>query len=271
LEDKIFQINEDIEISGYNIKGLVTSKNLGMEDVEVSLVEKNLKKEIKTKTNKNGEYIFKGILSGDYEIVPVLKVKIQLKKEFKFTPNKENIQVKESSLVVKEFKLTGLTAYGQVTDKSNKGVENVEIYINSIKRAQTNSNGEYQINDLEFNKYKIEAKKENMEFETLSNYEVKENKIQTMMVTKHKICGKVILKKKMEREFKVEYFDGLNKNTINTDVNGEFCFYSEIIKEGNVEIKVNLEKKDVESGLIILPANGYKINIKNGPILVFSN
>ncbi|KAI1296508.1 Nodal modulator 1 [Halotydeus destructor] len=213
-------ISEAITIQGFDVSGAVEGdgeaikgvqfglfsriKGLNPKDIgncnEASIPYKNqpnngLNYLCHAVSGADGTFSFKSLPPGDYKLVPFYKgSSIQ----FDVKPAEVDFVVKHDSVNLQPtFQVEGFGISGRILGRANgQGVANAEVLLTSkttgTKKARTDGNGVYYIDNVRAGTYTLEVNSENRKFESLTiKISPSSSKVPDVHVAAFRVCGKV--------------------------------------------------------------------------------
>lgn len=208
-----------------------------------------------SKTDSNGKFTFQNIPFGHFLIKPYFNSAFM---KYEIVPQQTKVeifhknQVIETPFIVESFSITG-----KVVNHKRNGIPNVNIKVDGLNKAVSDSQGFYTLRNLVSGHYDLEAHTEDMYFEPIQNIHITSlsESLPDFIVKDYKLCGKihietadtatsvkraVLLK---EKETNVE------RRTV-TDITGRYCFE---VKPSAYHIQPLLSQEEKDAELHLTP------------------
>lgn len=261
--------SQNLKISGFAVSGKAVSYDEDLADVTVKIFNKANKELGSTVTNSKGEYKFTNIPSGVY----TLRASIDdTKVKFKIEQPTLTIEVNDDITVVSQaFMATGFSITGKVLNTKDTGVADVVIKIDGQRKAVTNDNGVYKLDEIVPGKYILEGVHDDMIFEPMEiNITPQSKVVPDLVVSEYKVCGHLIFhndedSQRFKKNRRVIFKDKQSHQDIIVNANdetGEFCVE---IKPQKYVIEPFISAEEQELGLKFKPKS-ISLLVINSPI-----
>lgn len=301
IVDDNVKIEEDIVVSGYDVKGHVLSSGEPIQDVSFVLLTSE-KKDLQNcqpvpndvlqsikleasdvplcmvKSQADGSFTFPSVPTGSYNLVPFYTAQNIV---FDIVPSKLAFSVNlKSVMMMTPFQVYGFSVKGKVLDAVKTGISDVKVEAVSesgeIRQAITTEQGQYMLENITTGIYTFRLSKK--------QYVFKEKKIhispnvptlKDITATEYGVCGFISIKQiptgvRQLNQLRVllqPVEKGEKTKSITVDKEGKFCFTS---KPGKFKVQIPIVEDEVKAGLALRPSE-HSIEIVNQPInnLVF--
>jgi len=281
----------DFVVSGYDVTGMVTSKDEPVLGVDFLLYSDTVKHvpcdsaaQIKlpdnrksplctSRSDEHGRFSFNNIPCGSYKLIPYYR---GANTTFDVVPAEASFVVSRGSTTIKEpFQVMGFSLTGKVVNGQGKGVKDVLITVNGNEKGSTDSNGYYKLDQLVSGSYNIEAFKEHTNFNSLMNYRVSPNVVSLPDITvkSYHLCGRVHVAQPpsgvsvaRQRTMILSSDNDKEIERRTADQSGNFCFE---VASGSYKISPVITPEEEAGGLLLNPRT-LKVTVNNIPVLDLS-
>jgi len=303
VENNNVEIQDQIEVAGYDVKGLVLSSGEPIEGVSFILFSQDdkkkesvlgckavpkevlsgLKENIKETplcyvlSEKDGSFVFPTVPTGDYVLVPFYIAQNII---FDIVPSKITFPVVYKSVFLKSpFQVYGFTVKGKVLDTAGKGVSDVKVTVTDqdgeSRSAVSKVDGTYLIENVTTNHYTFNFDKEHYFFESQQVHITPNTPhISDVQSTKYGVCGQInvfkipqgVLQVHQHKVFLTLQTDKIVTSALlstNPDKDGKFCFYTE---PGKYELKVHTNDNERQLGFLLQPST-HTLEVTSAPLL----
>ncbi|GAB4830590.1 hypothetical protein Ancab_020356 [Ancistrocladus abbreviatus] len=235
-------ISDIFFISGYKIDGFVVAQGNPILGVHIYLYSDDVlevacpqgsgdapggrKALCHALSDADGKFTFKSIPCGVYELVPYYKGENTV---FDVSPPSITVSVEHQHVSVSQkFQVTGFSIGGRVVDGNGAGVDSARVVVDGHERTMTDRNGNYKLDQVTSNRYRIEAKKEHYRFGGLKDFLVLPNMafIPDIEAVSYDVCG-VVRMADAGYKAKVALTHGpenVKPQMKQADKDGHFCF-----------------------------------------------
>lgn len=258
LENTIFLIYsyEESLVANYSCKDFDFLLLKNKKDESKSSILKRLKIENNATpfcgvlSNKEGKFVFSNIPYGKFFVTPYYNNDLM---SLEIEPKIKTFDVKHKDNYIEEiFIVKNITLTGKVVNHSNNGIKGVVIIIDGQKKATSDDNGIYVLENISPGNYDLEAQSEDMFFEPITNIELSPfiKSIPNMIVKDYKLCGKIYIEKNeyisvAKRSIVLRVGESQTERRTITDNNGRYCFDVKPDKYNIIPV-LTQEEKDME-------------------------
>ncbi|KAK8947068.1 hypothetical protein KSP39_PZI007206 [Platanthera zijinensis] len=267
-------------VSGYDLQGFVVSQGNPILGVHIYLYSDDVLEVYcpqgvgNTPSQKNalchsisnadGKFIFNSLPCGVYDLLPYYKGE---NTEFDVSPSSMTVTVEHHHVTISQkFQVTGFSVGGRVTDGNGGGVNGASIIVDGQKKATSDNDGFYKLDQVTSKHYTIMAKKDHYNFSTLENFLVLPSmaSIDDIKATYYDVCGvvHVISRNTVAKVALTHGPESVKPQTKLTNENGSFCF---LVPPGEYRISALAKYSNTSSSSLFAPSY---IDIKvNTPLL----
>lgn len=261
-------IGDIFSVPGYEIRGLVVAQGNPILGVHVYLYSDDVpevecpqgaghgpgqrKALCHAVSDADGQFTFKSIPCGVYELVPYYKGENTV---FDISPPTLAVAVEHSHVTVQQkFQVTGFSIGGRVVDGNGAGVDGAKVLVDGQERSITDENGYYKLDQVTSNHYAIEAHKKHYKFEILRDFLVLPNmaSIPDIKAVSYDVCGYVRM---ADAGYKAKVAlthgpENVKPQVRQADQNGKFCFQ---VPPGDYRLSAMASTPEKAPELVFLP------------------
>ncbi|XP_055609200.1 BOS complex subunit NOMO1 [Uranotaenia lowii] len=218
--------------------------------------------------SKAGTFVFPGVSSGKYRIVPYFSQKAI---KFHIRPEALEIEVVRDSFKLREnFEITGFSVSGKVLQAiGGSGVANAKVKLNGKEIATTGADGSYTLDNIQSGTYTIQVSANDLHFKdrivkiTLSNPELPD-----VIVSGFKVCGQVISKQTHRVSIADKGSSFHVEVSTKPDSAGEWCTF---LENGHYSVQVLTSEQEQAAGVQFFPLV-QSIHVDRSPLsgIIFS-
>ncbi len=173
-----------------------------------------------------GAITFEHVPPGKYVVVPDTSAPAASKIEI--APKQVSVVVRHGNAEAEaEFALAGFTVSGKVIDPAGSGLVGVDVMVDGVKVATTDTKGSYTML-VQAGKHTISATRQHIKFSTLTNYDLSPHlkRVSSLSVEAYALCGKVSFESVANGKRSVTAKSDKGGATLSatTADDGSFCF-----------------------------------------------
>uniref|UniRef100_T1IP66 SD-repeat containing protein B domain-containing protein n=1 Tax=Strigamia maritima TaxID=126957 RepID=T1IP66_STRMM len=280
INDKSKDIQKDLVISGYDVRGEVSSDGEPIKGVNFLLFSKKtitdvrgcIKKPVEgftgsklgpvlcyMESQEDGKFLFKFLTPGEYTIVPFYKGE---NIHFDVTPAMLTFTLGHANLVLAEkFKLQGFNVVGHVlAAPGGPPVAGARIWIDDKQETETKNDGSFTIVNMKAAIYKVVVVKENIVFDPMTvKITPSAPQLGPIIARAFKVCGKLHVTRlptgldlNALRLVSIESTSDpkTHPTTARTNDKGEYCAE---LSRGKYKVRPIIAEPELNAGLRFIP------------------
>eukprot|EP00301_Raphidiophrys_heterophryoidea_P007180 c12813_g2_i1.p1 GENE.c12813_g2_i1~~c12813_g2_i1.p1 ORF type:complete len:1188 (+),score=403.83 c12813_g2_i1:50-3613(+) len=221
-----------------------------------------------TQTQSDGAFSFTSVPCGRYVLHPIHSNPTTV---FDVQPATQSVLVNHNAVTLTTpFRVTGFSVSGKVVHANGAGVADVAVSFNGEQRAVTDENGHYRVDSIDSGSFNIQATKEHVFFEALSNHRILPASplLPDIVVSKYHLCGTITINQVPQALPLLKHRDvvltgGKTPERRTTNALGQYCFEA---APGVYYVTPTTTPEERAGGLTLQPQT-LSVTITNAPKL----
>jgi len=255
-------VEQNIEISGYAIRGNVFASSVPIDQVNFKLFPKGSDAPIFEVDSVKGEFLLSNVPCGEYVLVPIY---LEEETTYDVSPPRVEVKIVGNSVALDDFQVVGFSVRGKVVDMNGVGIGGVSVLVDGVKQCETREDGKFTWEKASTGTYKVELKKDHYYFPSNTvTVSPTTSTLADIQVESFGLCGKFEVDEtsgiSTSREATLE---GENLVLSAKTTNSEFCFK---VKPGSYTIQPRITEQERAQNLLFEPAY-ISVRVENWPIL----
>ncbi|XP_028401177.1 nodal modulator 1-like [Dendronephthya gigantea] len=289
------EVMDKLIVAGYDVKGHVLSEHQAIQGVDFILFSLTLEAEdvrgcdpieprilvkiskkaegkplCKTKSQKDGTFLFSSVPTGEYTLVPFYEGEVIT---FDVVPTKLKFKVNYKSVVLKTpFEVHGFSVSGKIVNLGNgEGIANAKVSLDGVYKTESNNDGVYVLDNVTSGHYTILAEKPNIFFKPVK-VQINPNTphLTDIKPSSYNLCGQLKIEElptgslqMSKRKVILAPTEGKKTDAISatTDSEGKFCFQ---VQPGKYRVQPVVLTPEMNAGLVLKPEE-HNVQIVNEP------